>query len=159
MTYAAGYIQALRAAGLTNESTWENIALLDEESLEDLLISLLQVQRHRPATSGNATFRRVSEIPAEDDRKALLKEIMSMTDIVITTVMNVRELEKRNVRPNTIIFDEASFFRDPEIFHALSVLSSVDRVLMVGDYNSSALQCSPTAASTFALPFARKLVT
>ena len=105
------------------------------------------------------TFRHVSEIPAEDDRKALLKEIMGMTDIVITTVMNVRELEKRNFRPNAIIFDEASFFRDPEISHALSVLSSVNRVLMVGDYNSSALQCSPTAASTSALPFARKLVT
>ncbi|KAJ1710122.1 hypothetical protein NYO67_7706 [Aspergillus flavus] len=39
----AGYLQALRAAGLTIWSTREDIALLDEESLEALLISLLQV--------------------------------------------------------------------------------------------------------------------
>ena len=41
--YPAAYVQALRAAGLTTRSTREDIALLDEESLKDLLVSLLQV--------------------------------------------------------------------------------------------------------------------
>ncbi|KAE8142463.1 hypothetical protein BDV38DRAFT_277990 [Aspergillus pseudotamarii] len=41
--YPAAYVQALRAAGLTTRSTHEDIALLDEESLKDLLVSLLQV--------------------------------------------------------------------------------------------------------------------
>ncbi|KAH1841331.1 hypothetical protein KXX54_002046 [Aspergillus fumigatus] len=43
MTYPAGYLQALHAAGLTIRSTREDIALLDEEGLEGLLISPLQV--------------------------------------------------------------------------------------------------------------------
>lgn len=43
MPYPAAYIQALWGAGLTTRSTREEMALLDEETLEDLLISLLQV--------------------------------------------------------------------------------------------------------------------
>lgn len=53
--------------------------------------------------------------------------------------MNARELDKRCFKPNAVIFDEASFFRDPESFPALSILSSVNRVHMVGSTNSSTL--------------------
>lgn len=69
----------------------------------------------------------------------VLREITDATDIVVTTVMNARELDKRCFKPNAVIFDEASFFRDPELFPALSILSSVNRVHMVGSTNSSTL--------------------
>ncbi|KAE8340180.1 hypothetical protein BDV24DRAFT_164632 [Aspergillus arachidicola] len=74
------------------------------------------------------------------------RETMDVTDIVVTTVMNPRELVKRGFKPNVVIFDEASFFRDPELFHALSILSRVNRVHMVGITNSLPLLPSHSRA-------------
>ncbi|KAE8135356.1 hypothetical protein BDV38DRAFT_141021 [Aspergillus pseudotamarii] len=50
------------------------------------------------------------------------------------TGMNIRQLEKRGFKPHAVVFDDASLSRDPELFRALSILSSVNRVLLLEDY-------------------------
>ncbi|GES60421.1 P-loop containing nucleoside triphosphate hydrolase protein [Aspergillus terreus] len=45
-----------------------------------------------------------------------------------------RELIRRDFNPEFVIFDEASFFRDPEIFHVLGQLRADARVLFVSDH-------------------------
>jgi superfamily I DNA and/or RNA helicase len=67
-------------------------------------------------------------------KAALLEKVMANTDIVITTPLNAAEMLRRKFFPQYIIFDEASFFRDPELIYAMSVIECATRVLMVGDH-------------------------
>lgn len=48
--------------------------------------------------------------------------------------MNAIELGHQEFKPDMIIFDEASFFRDPEIQYAITTLRTADRILLVGNH-------------------------
>ncbi|KAN0086432.1 hypothetical protein V8E54_000120 [Elaphomyces granulatus] len=70
----------------------------------------------------------------DECKAALLEQVMADTDIVITTPLNAAEMPRRKFFPQYIIFDEASFFHDPELIYAMSVVECANRVLMVGDH-------------------------
>ncbi|KAB8261871.1 P-loop containing nucleoside triphosphate hydrolase protein [Aspergillus pseudonomiae] len=67
-------------------------------------------------------------------RQELIRNIMKDVQIVVTLPLNVREMVRREFNPEFVIFDEASFFRDPEIFYILGQLKIDARVLFVGDH-------------------------
>jgi superfamily I DNA and/or RNA helicase len=59
---------------------------------------------------------------------------MKDVQVVVTLSLNVKEMIRRDFNPEFVIFDEASFFRDPEIFQVLGQLRADARVLFVGDH-------------------------
>ncbi|KAE8340666.1 hypothetical protein BDV24DRAFT_175147 [Aspergillus arachidicola] len=63
----------------------------------------------------------------------LIRAFMKGVQVVVTLPLNVREMIRREFNPEFVIFDEANFFRDPEIFHVLGHLRPDARVLFVGD--------------------------
>src|SRR5436190_16872160 len=65
--------------------------------------------------------------------RLLISMVMRQTRIVVTTPMNAPSFAKRNWDPDVVIFDEAGFCRDPEIFMVLTHCSSAQQVVLVGD--------------------------
>ncbi|KAE8326231.1 P-loop containing nucleoside triphosphate hydrolase protein [Aspergillus sergii] len=66
-------------------------------------------------------------------RQELIRAFMKGVQVVVTLPLNIREMIRREFNPEFVIFDEANFFRDPEIFHVLGHLRPDARVLFVGD--------------------------
>ncbi|KAB8221967.1 P-loop containing nucleoside triphosphate hydrolase protein [Aspergillus novoparasiticus] len=66
-------------------------------------------------------------------RQEPIRAFMKGVQVVVTLPLNVREMIRREFNPEFVIFDEANFFRDPEIFHVLGHLRPDARVLFVGD--------------------------
>ncbi|GKZ38120.1 mitochondrial escape protein 2 [Aspergillus brasiliensis] len=67
-------------------------------------------------------------------RHELINAVMKDVQVVVTLPLNVKEMLRREFNPKFAIFDEASFFRDPEIFSVLGLLRGDARVLFVGDH-------------------------
>lgn len=59
---------------------------------------------------------------------------MENVEVVVTLPLSVKEMLRREFKPQFVIFDESSFYRDPEIFHVLGQLRENARVLFVGDH-------------------------
>ncbi|GAB1211046.1 hypothetical protein ATERTT37_000158 [Aspergillus terreus] len=67
-------------------------------------------------------------------RRELIDRVMADVQVAVTLPFNVKEMLQRNFNPQFVIFDEVSFFRDPDLFHVLGQLREDVRVLLVGDY-------------------------
>lgn len=67
-------------------------------------------------------------------RRELIDRVMADVQVVVTLPFNVKEMLRRNFNPQFVIFDEVSFFRDPDLFHVLGQLREDVRVLLVGDH-------------------------
>ncbi|GAB1206333.1 hypothetical protein APSETT445_005018 [Aspergillus pseudonomiae] len=67
----------------------------------------------------------------------LTRNIMKDVQVVVTVPLDVREMILREFNPEFVIFDVASFFRDPEIFYFPGQLKNDARVLFVGDHRQS----------------------
>ncbi|KAL2872774.1 P-loop containing nucleoside triphosphate hydrolase protein [Aspergillus lucknowensis] len=67
-------------------------------------------------------------------RRELIESTMENVRVVVALPLNVKEMLRREFNPEFVIFDDASFFRDPEIFHVLGQLRADARVLFVGDH-------------------------
>ncbi|PLN75931.1 P-loop containing nucleoside triphosphate hydrolase protein [Aspergillus taichungensis] len=67
-------------------------------------------------------------------RRELIVDIMKGVQVVVTLPLSVKEMIRREFSPKFVVFDEASFFRDPEIFSILGQLRADAHVLFVGDH-------------------------
>ncbi|OJJ72153.1 hypothetical protein ASPBRDRAFT_65819 [Aspergillus brasiliensis CBS 101740] len=67
-------------------------------------------------------------------RHEIISAVMKDVQVVVTLPLNVKEMLRREFNPKFAIFDEASFFRDLEIFSVLGQLRADARVLFVGDH-------------------------
>ncbi|GLA61712.1 mitochondrial escape protein 2 [Aspergillus tubingensis] len=67
-------------------------------------------------------------------RRELISRVMEDVQVVVTLPFNVKEMIRRKFNPQFVVFDEASFFRDPDLFHVLGQLRADVRVLLVGDH-------------------------
>ncbi|GAT27181.1 hypothetical protein RIB2604_02108670 [Aspergillus luchuensis] len=69
-----------------------------------------------------------------EQRRELISRVMEDVQVVVTLPFNVKEMIRRKFNPQFVIFDEASFFRDPDLFHVLGQLRADVRVLLVSDH-------------------------
>ncbi|KAH8433728.1 DEAD/DEAH box helicase [Aspergillus melleus] len=67
------------------------------------------------------------------ERSRLMQSVMEEAQVVVTLPLNLKAMLQRKFNPQFVIFDEASFFRDPELFSILGQLRADVRVLFTGD--------------------------
>ncbi|PKY05543.1 P-loop containing nucleoside triphosphate hydrolase protein [Aspergillus campestris IBT 28561] len=89
---------------------------------------LREIERLRTCGRVKENFQEFNQ-----QRRELIMSVMKDVQVVVTLPLNTKEMIRREFSPEFVIFDEANYFRDPEIFSVLGQLKADSRVLFVGD--------------------------
>lgn len=84
--------------------------------------------------SGRVTAGQSGSKNYRSQKELLMEAVMKNCDVIVTTPLNVPQMVNRKFRPEYLIFDEASFYRDPEVYYVITRADCASRVLLVGDH-------------------------
>lgn len=89
----------------------------------------------------------------------LLETVMKHSDVVVTTALNIPGMVQRKFSPEYLIFDEATFYRDTEVYYVLKKAPCASRVLFAGDHKQLSPPVFTSAGSrAWGIPLFERLI-